>query len=114
VFSGCRAARLKDLPGEYVAKTDWGTSTLILRTDHTMKQEVRTNRGEVRQNSGVWTFDDEFLTTKPCLVVGHRTEGLWSGACGNDVTVIGFRKVEISLDPDFGLAYEKTKGQTEK
>src|SRR5579864_9230114 len=71
---GCRAGRATDLPGKYMVETEWGESTLVLREDHSMEQEVRTRRGESKQIVGTWEFSDGLLITKPCLVVRRRTE----------------------------------------
>src|SRR5580704_8612675 len=89
---GCRYSQLTDLPGKYVVKTDWGESTLILRADRTMEQEVRTANGVSRHISGTWQFANEIVTIKPCFQVGWKIDGAPVEGCGSGVTVTALGK----------------------
>jgi len=109
VLAGCRDARPAELPGKYVITTDWGQSTLTLRPDHTMEQEVSKRSGPTMHISGSWEFSNGFLSLKPCLEVRWNIEGAAAGGCASGVEVTLFGKVEISADSDHGLAYEKMK-----
>lgn len=106
---GCREASEAELPGRYLVKTAWGESSLDLRGDHTFVQDARPRSGRPNSLSGKWTFRDSFLSMKPCIMLDHGSEGTVSDLCGGSVEVTGLDHVEISLDPDGGLAYEKLK-----
>ncbi len=109
LLTGCREASEAELPGRYLVKTSWGESTLNLRADHTFVQDARPRDGDSKSLSGKWQFRDSFLSMKPCIVLEHGREGTVSDLCGGGVEVTGLDHVEISLDPDAGLAYEKIK-----
>lgn len=106
---GCREANESELPGRYLVKTSWGESSLNLRSDHTFVQDARLRSGEPKSLSGKWEFRNSFLSMKPCMVFEHGREGTVTNLCGGGVEVTGLDHVEISLDPDSGLAYEKIK-----
>jgi hypothetical protein len=109
---GCREASEADLPGRYLAKTSWGESSLDLRGDHTFVQDARPRNGRPKSLSGRWTFRDSFLSIKPCIMLDRGSGGIVADLCGGGVEVTGLNHVEISLDPDAGLAYEKLKATT--
>src|SRR5580704_9507899 len=106
---GCRNARPTELPGKYAITTDWGQSTLTLRPDHTMEQEVSKKNGSTTHIAGSWKFSNGFLSLQPCLEVRRNIEGAEVGGCASGVDVTLFGKLEISVDSDHGLAYENVQ-----
>ena len=107
VMLSCRDARSGDIPGMYTVKTEWGDSTLVLRPDHSMKQEVHKRNGSSRQISGSWSFADQIVTLKPCLEVRSDVEGELADGCAKGVTVSALGKIEITVDSQYGLAYQR-------
>ena len=104
--SSCRSVREAELPGAYSANADWGKSTLLLRKDHTMEQTVVEKNGRVDRLSGNWEFKGDRIILKPCLGFNHAPPADPVDYC--DYGVEGFfSSVEISLDPDSGIAYRK-------
>jgi hypothetical protein len=104
---GCRDAQLGNLPGKYILRAKWGESTLILHLYHTMEQDVRATKGAPRHISGAWQFANDIVTLKPCLEVRWKTEGAPADGCASGVTITAFGKVEISVDSQYSLSYEK-------
>jgi hypothetical protein len=109
VAVGCRNARVQDLPGRYVAKTDQGESVLILREDHSMVQEVYPFRGTPNRISGSWGYDGAFLTVKPCFEVKSSFSSREISACIDGVEVTPFGSTKIAMDAASGLSYTKTQ-----
>ena len=107
--SSCRSVREPELLGVYSANADWGKLTLLLRKDHTMEQTVVEKNGRVDRVSGTWEFKSDSgdrIILAPCLEFTHTPPAGYGGAC--DYGVGGFLNgVEISTDPDFGVAYRK-------
>jgi hypothetical protein len=104
---GCRTVKPSELPGKYLVRTAWGESTLVLSPDHRMEQEVRTKAGDIRRISGTWRFRDGSLVRVPCLEVTHNAPALYAGGCSHGVEVTLTGTVDISVESDYGLAYEK-------
>jgi ABC-type uncharacterized transport system YnjBCD ATPase subunit len=84
-----------------------GRVKVVIKADHTFTQAVRTNNEAARTLNGKWEFKDGSLLLTPCLSVTHDSQGVDADACSSVVEVIGFGRAEISLDPDFGIAYRK-------
>jgi hypothetical protein len=108
-FFGCRGVAEDEIAGRYVFEADLGSSTLILYPDHSMLQKVQPKQGDAKKIVGTWTFDKGFLYTKPCLLVPRDSRNGWIDDCGNAVEIIGSNSIEISVDPDAGLAYQKAR-----
>jgi hypothetical protein len=106
---GCGDAQLRDIPGKYMLKAEWGESTLILRPDHTMEQQVYPASGASRHISGTWQFANSVVTLTPCLEVRLKAEGVPADGCASGVTITALGKVEISMDSDYSVTYEKIR-----
>jgi hypothetical protein len=104
---GCREANVADLPGTYHAKGDWGESQLTLNPDHTMEQIVTTPGAEARRLSGKWEAASGHITLIPCFALAHDRIGEQVVGCSSGFSEFLPGKIEIALDPDFGLAYRK-------
>jgi hypothetical protein len=104
---GCRPLRPSEVPGVYTATPDWGRSTLTLKGDHTAEQMVQTKDGKIRRLSGTWSLDGGDLILKPCFAVRHDEQGVRMDMCAHSIEGIGLTSVEISSDPDYGIAYRK-------
>ena len=107
--SGCfRPNGDADMFGSYHADADWGTSTLILRTDHTFKQTVSTKSGLVKEGEGRWSLSGDAITlTGKYLSVTHDDPGEETNGDFASVEKNIFGSVEISADPDYGIAFRK-------
>jgi hypothetical protein len=105
--AGCRPARESELPGKYVAKTDWGESTLALKNDHTSEEVMTTKEGTVEKVNGTWELKDGRIILKPCLLINHSPPAGKADFCDYSVEGFGVTGVEIALDPDAGIAYRK-------
>jgi hypothetical protein len=106
---GCWPAKQTDLPGQYVVEGDWGKSVLDLRTDGSFVEEAMLKNGGTKRVEGKWKFMPRFNVSRaPCLRIDHSgiAEDNWDG-CNQSVNGYGIGHVEISLDPDFGVAYRK-------
>jgi hypothetical protein len=116
VFSmvGCLRVKEADVPGTYTAKAEWGTSSLILARDHTFRQTVRLNSGEVKQTNGQWklvgpvknsmTFS---ITFTPFLNMQHDKHGIYAPGAFSSITPTLTGGMDIAIDPDWGVAYRK-------
>jgi hypothetical protein len=101
-----------DLRGTYHATTDWGTSTLILRADHTFEQTVSTNSGTFRKVKGIWELDTSgssrsLTLSGKYLSVTHDKQGEEADGAFASVERRLFGGVEISSDPDYGIAFQR-------
>jgi hypothetical protein len=111
LFACSWEVRDSNLAGTYRATTDWGSSTLILKADHTFAQSVTTKAGEARKIEGKWALNtsgpSNLITFLPYLWVSHekRGERADAGYCSVDRTLFG--GVEISADPDYGIAFRR-------
>jgi hypothetical protein len=97
------------VPGKYAVEVNGGTSILVLRADGAMEQLVPVKGGKSERVSGTWTFKDGFLARKPCLDILWEGEISRADRCVSAVEILGFGGVQISLDPDHGMAYKKLK-----
>ena len=107
IVNSCTTAQLRDIPGYYSLKAEWGVSSLLLLSDNTMEQEVRTDHTDVRRIAGNWHFKEGILTLKPCLYVRLHREIVVADGCASGVSVTAFGKVEIEVDSDYNLSYQK-------
>jgi hypothetical protein len=114
---GClRAVTESDVPGDYQAKADWGTWSLTLSRNHTLQQTVHLNDGEIKQIKGRWTFVgpsgnsvNTDITFTPYLNVTHDKQGVFAPWSFLSIDPpIGFRKMQIAANPDWGIAHRKT------
>ena len=99
-----------ELSGTYHATADWGTSTLVLRPDHTFEQSVSTNSGIFRKVQGTWELHksgQSITFSKKYLSVTHDEQGEEADAAFASVERRIFGGVEISADPDYGIAFQK-------
>ncbi len=108
-LGGCYAVKPSDIPGRYVAKADWGEVVLELRRDGTFVEAATLTDGSNRRIEGKWKFTDHRISRSPeCLGINHSgiSKQNWSG-CTSSVSGHAALHLEISIDPDFGLAYRK-------
>lgn len=114
-LSSClRALTESGVVGSYKAEIGDATSTLILRPDHSFEQTVQFPKMATRKASGTWQLKLKSpgsslgrLIMTECLRFDHEmTSEKWAGG-DFSVTALGFTDVEISLDPDRGVAYRK-------
>jgi hypothetical protein len=111
---GCMQVKEARVPGTYTAKADWGTSTLILASDHTFQQTVKLNSGEVKHMDGQWklvgpvkrsvTFSIMFI---PFLNMQHDKQGAYAPAAFSSITPTLTGGLDIAIDPDWGTTYRK-------
>jgi hypothetical protein len=110
---GCSLrVRDADLSGTYHATADWGTSTLVLRPDHTFGQSVSTNSGTFRKVQGTWELDTSGTSQSITLAgkylsVTHDKQGEEADIAFASVERRLFGGAEISSDPDYGIAFQK-------
>ena len=112
---GCsRQSREARLAGAYRADAKWGSSTLVLRTDHTFEQTVSTKSGSLKKVHGEWALDSGGMTDgitfkKKYLWVTHDKEGEEADGAYASVepTLLGY--AEISADPDYGISFRRVK-----
>ena len=110
---GC-SRRLQDdrVAGTYVAEADWGTSTLILKTDHTFEQSVATKSGVLKKINGQWELNssgsgNSIAFSPKYLGVTHDKKGVESDGAFASVDSSLLGTVEISADPDYGIVFKK-------
>jgi hypothetical protein len=102
-----------EIPGTYVANTDWGSSSLTIARDHTFHQTVRRVGTEAINLDGKWRVTPRSgsvygtIALLPCLAITHEDEGHEVGACYDSIQAFGFRSIEISADPDYGISFQK-------
>jgi len=112
---GCiRAIQDGDVPGNYKAVADWGSSALALSKDHTFRQTVRPNSGEIKRIEGRWTLvgasgnsRNASITLAPYLSVTHDKQGEYAPWSFFSIDHTGFRGMEIAADPGWGIAHRK-------
>ena len=82
---GCRSISDADMPGEYVAKTDWRNSSLFLAKDHLFEQTVTLNGGKVKHLSGKWRLiypsmnsAQSSIDLSPYLNITHDIQGTYA------------------------------------
>ena len=99
----CTPSSSRELSGRYHAETDAGNSVLVLGPDGTFSQTVAAERIE-----GSWGYADGHVVIKPCLSVARDGFGKRIDVCSMDAsrTPVG---VELSVDPDYGIAFRKQK-----
>lgn len=103
----CRSAHPKDLPGKYRLTSDWVVSTLTLHPDHRMEHEIKGSDGETKTISGSWEFGDGLVSIKPCWAFSQNSGLRQADQCGFGAEVSVPGKVELWIDSDHGLAYQK-------
>ncbi len=113
-FIGCTRVNEADVPGDYNATADWGNSSLTIAADHTFRQTVRANSGEVKQISGKWNLvkpsgnsANTNITFAPYLNFQHDKQGVYAPWSFLSITPIGIRGLEIAADPDWGITFKK-------
>jgi hypothetical protein len=72
-----------------------------------MEQTVVEKNGRVDRLSGNWEFKDGRITLTPCLGFTHDPPAAPADSCDYSVEGFGLSSVEISLDPDSGIAYRR-------
>ena len=112
---GCsRHSRETNLLGSYRADAEWGSSTLLLKADHTFEQTVSTKSGTFKKVSGEWELDTSGLTDaitfqKKYLWVTHDEKGEEADGAFASVDPTLFGAPEISADPDYGISFRRLK-----
>ena len=112
---GCsRHSRETNLIGSYRADAEWGSSTLLLKADHTFEQTVSTKSGTFKKVSGEWELDTSGLTDaitfkKKYLSVTHDGKGEEVDGAFASVDQTLFGAPEISADPDYGISFRRLK-----
>jgi hypothetical protein len=111
---GCRSISDADVPGEYVAKTDWGNSSLFLAKDHLFEQTVILKSGKVKHLSGKWRLIGPSMSSarssidlSPYLNITHDIQGTYAPATFFSISSSLFGRIMISVDPDYGINYYK-------
>jgi hypothetical protein len=108
-----RKIREEKVPGTYIAKADWGSSSLAIARDHTFHQTVRRAGADDLNLDGTWRLASRSegvfgtIALLPCFSVTHKDEGRKVDACYNSIQAFGLRGIEISADPDYGIAFRK-------
>ena len=102
------------LVGSYRADAEWGSSTLLLKADHTFEQTVSTKSGTFKKVSGEWELDTSGLTdaitfNKKYLSVTHDETGEEVDGAYASVDPTLFGAPEISADPDYGISFRRLK-----
>jgi hypothetical protein len=113
---GFRGLTENDVVGIYEAQADWGTSTLVLRADHTFAQTVTRSDHTQASTTGTWTLtpyagknaSHAMIAFKPFLDVSHEKRGDPAGGAALSVSRGIFWGTVIGLDPDWGISYEKS------
>jgi len=103
------------MAGTYKLTAEWGSSTLTLNSDHTFTQSVSTNTGVTKRGSGTWelahdgwgTWGDTVILRQKYLWVLHDKQGEDSDGAFASAERRIFGGVEISADPDYGIAFRK-------
>ena len=72
-----------------------------------MDQTVVEKNGRLDRLSGKWKFENGRIILTPCFGFTHDPLPERSDACDYSVEGFGLNSVEISLDPDSGIAYRK-------
>lgn len=106
--SGCRATRA-DLIGKYrlVEPNHNRKGSLELMPDGRLREVVEKSGGGSSELVGVWSFDtDGFISRQPCVAFdGFSDRESKVDGCGTWVEKLVH--LQIPLDPDFGVYYEK-------
>jgi hypothetical protein len=112
---GCsRRSSEARLVGSYVAVTEWGSSTLLLKSDHTFEQTVSTKSGTFKKIDGEWGLYTSGLTEaiefkKRYLAVTHDERGEEVDGAYASIETGLFGGIEISADPDYGISFRKDR-----
>lgn len=114
LFGCSRHSSEARLVGSYRADADWGSSTLLLKADHTFEQTVSTKSGTFKKVNGEWKLDASGLTDaitfkKKYLSVTHNEKGEEVGGAFASVDPTLFGAPEISADPDYGISFRRLK-----
>jgi hypothetical protein len=112
VLACFRRSRDADIVGTFQANPKWGTSTLVIRSDHTFEQTVSTSSGSFRRVEGRWelhtsTSGDSITFDQKYLSATHDEQGEEVDGAFASVNRGLFGGVEISADPDYGIAFRK-------
>ena len=112
ISGSCRRHEESDIPGKYSIKLNWGMSTLDLRSDHSMDQEVISDKGKTQGVSGKWECSSIgsgcYLVLTPCLELADGSVGLRViSACGYNVEVWRWNGLMLTVASGQGLAYVK-------
>jgi len=102
------------LVGSYRAVAEWGTSTLLLKADHTFEQTVATKSGTYKKVDGEWELDtsgstDAISFKKKYLSVTHNEQGEEIEGAYASIDRGLFGGVEISADPDYGISFRRQR-----
>jgi hypothetical protein len=118
ISAGCglRALSENDVVGTYEADLDWGKSTLAVHADHTFEQTVFRSDHTSASTKGTWELTPfagrgasrAMIAFKPFLAVSHSEKGEAAGGAALSVSRGLLWGVVIGLDPDWGIAYERT------
>lgn len=110
IMTACRSARPEEVPGEYQAIADWGTSSLILRADYTMEQEIKGGSFGTIKISGSWDFGSgSSVNIRPCLNISRTSTMSRADGCGYPAEVFLGGGVDLWIDSDNGFTYQKIK-----
>ena len=98
--------------GVYRADAEWGSSTLILKADHTFEQTVSTKSGIFKKVDGGWALTtngatDEIEFKNRYLWITHDEQGEEANGAYATLDPNPSGGVEISADPDYEIAFRK-------
>lgn len=110
--------RSSAIPGVYHATGVWGTSTLLLRSDHTVTQELNLVNQYTREAaqpkviSGQWeehgrNFFDQKIVIKPFIGFGALDNGKVYDAYPASYGPISLSGMGIEVDISQGIVYRK-------
>ena len=112
LFGCSRHSRESRLVGSYRVDADWGSSTLLLKADHTFEQTVSTKSGGFKRTKGEWQLDKrdygiDFKNSYLCVTHDKQGENADGGYASIEPRLFG--GIEISADPDYGISFRRLK-----
>jgi len=117
-LAGCSSSIVteSEVPGTYLAETDWGTSTLVLTQNHIFYQTIRMKDGETRHMQGRWNLSKSSGTPvyftvnfSPFLNVAHDRKGTYALGSMFSIYHVPFGGINIAADPEYGIAHRKQR-----
>ena len=101
------------IPGSYSAQGSWGSSTLVLRPDHTFVQETKfLGASAPMKINGIWTTDgrsllNQNLTLKPFVLLGPYHRGRIVEVMGTSFGPVLLTGLGIEVDTGANIVYRK-------
>jgi hypothetical protein len=116
LVSCLRPLRESEVEGTYEAEAGSARSTLMLEGNHEFHQSVQYKNGTVATAVGQWHIQPQHTGSASGLLVltkllrfdHEKQQGWWPGGAFS-ITAVGFTGIEISVDPNWGIAYRKQR-----